>query len=67
MPIIHHPVLRVNADVPEPHVEILAESGWLDGPHPDTDPDYPMQVLPASEPEPAPRARTRSTPQDPKE
>jgi hypothetical protein len=39
MVLVHHPALAVNAEVPEAHVPIVAERGWLEGLHPDTDPD----------------------------
>ena len=50
--LIHHPTLRVNALVPDDDdaQEIRAESGWVRGEHPDTDPDDPNElraVLPA--------------------
>ena len=35
MPVVHHPELHVEKDVPEEHVPILSESGWVEGPAPE--------------------------------
>ena len=35
MPVVHHPELHVEKDVPEEHLAILPETGWVEGPAPD--------------------------------
>lgn len=61
MALMHHPILRVNSDqFTADTFPIHAESGWVEGPHPDTDPDDDRPV-PAVLPEQPARAKRGAT------
>lgn len=61
MPRMHHPDLRVNADVGDNTEEIWADLGWVVGDHPDTDLDDPRELR-AVKPAPTPAVKPKSTP-----
>lgn len=64
MSVMHHDVLRVNVIAPDDDevFAVYAHSGWVRGPHPDTDPDDPSPVIKRVLP-PA-KAKAKANPKD---